>query len=330
MSILIVDDSKDDRLLVKTILGAAGYKDLLTAESARDACNYLGMDDSGRVVAGVELILMDVLMPEMDGIEACRQIREIDHLRDIPIVMVTSRSEAEMLQLAFAAGAVDYITKPIKKVELVSRVRAVLRLKREMDRRKAQELEVHEVRRQLEDANQTLLRLTFLDGLTGVTNRRRFEEFIDDEWRRAAREGKPLSLILVDMDFFKAYNDTYGAEAGDEYIKQVAIALSAALRAESEDRAADLFSRYGGDEFVIILRNTAAKDAKVIAENMLELLKTKITPKEPGAKPLTASFGVASFPEHAQNKRSLLHKAEEAMFRAKDAGRNRVVMTEEA
>src|SRR5919204_6873150 len=144
MSILIVDDSKDDRVLVKTILGAAGYKDLLTAESARDACNYLGMDDSGRIVAGVELILMDILMPEMDGIEACRQIREIEHLRDIPIVMVTSRSEAEMLQLAFAAGAVDYITKPIKKIELVSRVRSVLRLKREMDRRKAQELEVHE------------------------------------------------------------------------------------------------------------------------------------------------------------------------------------------
>jgi diguanylate cyclase (GGDEF)-like protein len=328
MSILIVDDSKDDRLLVKTILTAAGYKDLLTADSARDACNHLGMDDSGRMVAGVELILMDVLMPEMDGIEACRQIRGIEHLRDIPIVMVTSRSEAEMLQLAFAAGAVDYITKPIKKVELVARVRAVLRLKREMDRRKAHELEVHEVRRQLEDANQTLLRLSFLDGLTGITNRRRFEEFIDDEWRRHAKEGKPLSLILVDMDFFKAYNDTYGGEAGDDYLKQVASTLSAGLRAESEERAGDLFSRYGGDEFVIILRNTTAAEAKLMAERLLEALRTKISPKEPGTKVLTASFGVAGFPDHAQNKRALLHKAEEAMFRAKDAGRNRICMAE--
>src|SRR5437773_3549848 len=128
----------------------------------------------------------------MDGIEACRQIRGIEHLQHIPIVMVTSRTEAQMLQLAFAAGAIDFINKPVKKMELIARVRSVLRLKREMDRRKAQELEVYEARRQVEEANQTLLRLSFLDGVTGVTNRRRFEEFIDDEWRRAARDGKPL------------------------------------------------------------------------------------------------------------------------------------------
>jgi diguanylate cyclase (GGDEF)-like protein len=328
MSILIVDDSKDDRLLLQSILAAAGYKDVLMAESAIDACKHLGMDDSGRVVAGVELILLDILMPEMDGIEACRQIREIEHLRDIPIIMVTSRTEAEMLQLAFAAGAVDYITKPIKKVELVSRVRSVLRLKRETDRRKAQELEVHEVRKQLEEANQTLLRLSFLDGVTGITNRRRFEEFIDDVWRKAARERKPLSLILLDLDFFKAYNDTYGSEAGDEYIRQAASILRAGLRSESDERGGDLISRYGGDEFVIILSNTTATQAQAVAELLHESLKTKITPKERGARVLTASIGIACYPENAQNKRALLHKAEEAMFRAKDAGRNRICVAE--
>jgi diguanylate cyclase (GGDEF)-like protein len=328
MSILVVDDSKDDRLLLQSILTAAGYKEVLMAESARDACKYLGMDDSGRMVAGVDLILLDILMPEMDGMEACRQIREIEHLRGVPIVMVTSRTEAEMLQLAFAAGAVDYITKPIKKVELIARVRSVLRLKREMDRRKAQELEVNEVRRQLEEANQTLLRLSFLDGVTGITNRRRFEEFLDDEWRKAAKEGKPLSLMLLDLDFFKAYNDTYGAEAGDEYIRQVASTLSGGLRTEADNRVGDLISRYGGDEFVIILRNTPASHAKLVAERLQQALKTKISPKQPGAPVLTASIGVAGYPDHAQNKRALLHKAEEAMFRAKDAGRNRICVAD--
>jgi diguanylate cyclase (GGDEF)-like protein len=328
MSILVVDDSKDDRLLLQSILTAAGYKEVLMAESARDACKYLGMDDSGRMVAGVDLILLDILMPEMDGMEACRQIREIEHLRDVPIVMVTSRTEAEMLQLAFAAGAVDYITKPIKKVELIARVRSVLRLKREMDRRKAQELEVNEVRRQLEEANQTLLRLSFLDGVTGITNRRRFEEFLDDEWRKAAKEGKPLSLMLLDLDFFKAYNDTYGAEAGDEYIRQVASTLSGGLRTEADNRVGDLISRYGGDEFVIILRDTPASHAKLVAERLQQALKTKISPKQPGAPVLTASIGVAGYPDHAQNKRALLHKAEEAMFRAKDAGRNRICVAD--
>jgi diguanylate cyclase (GGDEF)-like protein len=328
MSILVVDDSKDDRLLLQSILTAAGYKEVLMAESARDACKYLGMDDSGRMVAGVDLILLDILMPEMDGMEACRQIREIEHLQDVPIVMVTSRTEAEMLQLAFAAGAVDYITKPIKKVELIARVRSVLRLKREMDRRKAQELEVNEVRRQLEEANQTLLRLSFLDGVTGITNRRRFEEFLDDEWRKAAKEGKPLSLMLLDLDFFKAYNDTYGAEAGDEYIRQVASTLSGGLRTEADNRVGDLISRYGGDEFVIILRNTPASHAKLVAERLQQALKTKISPKQPGAPVLTASIGVAGYPDHAQNKRALLHKAEEAMFRAKDEGRNRICVAD--
>jgi diguanylate cyclase (GGDEF)-like protein len=328
MSILIVDDSKDDRLLVQAILTAAGYKDILLAESARDACKYLGMDDAGKMISGVELILLDILMPEMDGMEACRQFREIEHLRDVPIVMVTSRSEPEILQLAFAAGAVDYIIKPVKKVELVARVRSILRLKREMDRRKAQDLEMNEIRRQLEDANQTLLRFSFLDGRTGITNRRRFEEFLDDEWRKAARERKPLSLILLDLDFFKAYNDTYGAEAGDEYLKQVASTLSAGLRDEAGNQGGEMISRYGGDEFVIILRSTSVDQAKLLAERLHEALRTKISPKQPGAPVLTASVGVAGYPEHAQNKRALLHKAEEAMFRAKDAGRNRICVAQ--
>ena len=126
MSVLIVDDSVDQRLLLKTVLNAAGYTELITAESARDAFKHLRMDATRAVEVGIDLILLDITMPEMDGIEACRQIKAVRHVRDIPIVMVTAHTEVSELESAFAAGAIDYITKPISKVELLSRVRSAL------------------------------------------------------------------------------------------------------------------------------------------------------------------------------------------------------------
>lgn len=149
MSILIVDDSAAQRLLLSSILRAAGYKDLLVAESARDTFERLGLEASVTDPSDVDLILMDISMPEMDGIEACYQIKANPRLQDVPIIMVTASTETEDLQLAFAAGAMDYITKPPNKVELLARVRSALELKHEMDRRK-------EVTLQLQESNQRL------------------------------------------------------------------------------------------------------------------------------------------------------------------------------
>ena len=329
MSILIVDDSLDTRVLLKSTLESGGYRELLMADSARDAFKQLGIDDPTRGGAGVDLILLDILMPEMDGVEACRRIKAAEHLRDIPVIMVTSKKESEWLQLSFAAGAMDYVSKPLNKVELLTRVRSVLKLKREMDRRKAQEHELLEMKRQLEDSNQTLLRLSSLD-MTGITNRRRFEEFLDQEWKRAVRELKPLSVALLDLDYFKAYNDTYGYQAGDEYLKQVASALIEGLRSGTGDRTEDLVARYGGDEFVVILRDAPAATARVVAERLNEAIKSRVFLQDPSVKVrLTASIGIAGFPDHAQTKRDLIRKADEAMCRAKEAGRNRIRMADE-
>jgi len=151
MSILIVDDSLDSRLLMTVLLQAAGHTELLTAASARDALQLLH-----RQGPDIELILMDVVMPETDGIEACRQVKTVEHLRDIPIIMVTANTDIESLQYAFAAGAMDYITKPPQRGELLARVRSALRLKHEMDRRKARERELLEATQQLQEANQRL------------------------------------------------------------------------------------------------------------------------------------------------------------------------------
>ncbi|MBI4401757.1 MAG: response regulator [Nitrospirae bacterium] len=152
MSILIIDDSEDSRVLLKSILEASGYREVLTAESANHAFMQLGLNDPKKGGGGVDLILLDVLMPEMDGVKTCREIKAAEHLQDIPIIMVTTAKEMEWLQLAFVAGAVDYITKPVNKVELLARVRSVLKLKHEMDSRKAREQDLAKKTQELQQA----------------------------------------------------------------------------------------------------------------------------------------------------------------------------------
>ncbi|TLY45060.1 MAG: response regulator [Nitrospirae bacterium] len=152
MSILLVDDSAENLLLLQSILQTGGYKDLLTAESAEQAFKHLGMDSSGGDGTNVDLILLDIQMPDINGIETCRRIKEVERYRDIPIIMVTAMAQREKLQLAFAAGAMDYINKPVNKIELRTRVGSALKLKQEMDSRKAREQELKKRTQELEQA----------------------------------------------------------------------------------------------------------------------------------------------------------------------------------
>lgn len=153
MGILIVDDSPDQQALLRSILRKAGHSDILITDSAKSAFVLLKLEDKVPPPS-IDLILMDVLMPEQDGVAACREIKRHDHLRDIPVIMVTAKSDLSNLQAAFAAGAIDYITKPVNHVELLARVSSALTLKQEMDCRKARELEL----RRSNDALQTALK----------------------------------------------------------------------------------------------------------------------------------------------------------------------------
>ena len=168
MSILIVDDAPDNLLLLQAILKSAGHAAVLTAESAREAFRHLGMDGADGTLEKspeVDLILMDLMMPEMDGLEACRRIKAVERLQDVPVIMVTANTDPEDLQAAFAAGAMDYITKPLRKVELLARVTSALNLKREMDARKSRERELADKNRELE---QTLQEVKVLRGFIPI------------------------------------------------------------------------------------------------------------------------------------------------------------------
>ncbi len=311
MGILIVDDSENTRSLLEFYLKGAGYEDVFHAETAPEAFSMLKANDTSKI----DLILMDISLPDISGIEACHHIKGMDHHKDTPIVMVTGRTDDTNLQLAFEAGAMDYLTKPINKIELLTRIRAVLKLKHEMDSSK-------KIARQLEEANMKLQLLSSMDALTGIANRRQFNQSLDKEWRRSLRDNKPLSLIMIDIDCFKLYNDNYGHQAGDDCLKQVASVLNAQAR-----RPGDLVARYGGEEFVIILPDTNAESAILYANRVHTAIDTLHIPHEYSktAKHITISMGLATVITNSNmTPENLIKLSDDALYQSKQEGRNRI------
>jgi len=325
MAILIVDDSNFSRSVTEAILSLNGYHNTVPVESARQAFAYLRLDDEPECKPDIDLIVMDIIMPEIDGIEACRIIKANAHYKDVPVIMITANTGIERLEQAFAAGAMDYITKPLHEIELLARVRSALKLKKEIDERKSHEQQLLHLMRQLEQANEQFKRLCSIDGLTGIPNRRHFDEMLNKEWRRAKRNEHPLSVILLDIDCFKSYNDTYGHLSGDDCLKQVAQAINQVLA-----RAGDLVARYGGEEFVTVLPSTDKPGGLFMAEKIRCSIESLKIPHVGSVSNgiLTASLGVATLAtdnrDMLPNPEALLRMADEALYRAKKAGRNRV------
>lgn len=322
MAILIVDDSADSRMIVKRLLRKNGFSDVITAETAFAAFDILGMDRPDCMATHIDLILMDVIMPDMDGIEACRLIKSNRVFKDIPIIVITACDNTETLDRAFAAGAMDFITKPVNPLELKVRVLSALNFKYETDRRKAREAELVKVLEELENANRELSRLSSLDGLTGIANRRHFEEIYDREWRRAVRTGSELAVLFLDLDFFKYYNDTYGHQQGDDCLKQVAEAAGRVLK-----RPGDLLARYGGEEFVVILPETSLAGAVEVAEAIRNEIERCNIPHSASkvADHVTVSVGVAGGRVTIEDQPSdLITQADKALYEAKKGGRNQV------
>ena len=303
--ILIVDDHEDNVELLRARLESWGY----TVDAAMDGSEAL------RQVEGnpPDLILLDVMMPTIDGMEVARRVKANTELPFIPIIMQTALDTTEDKVEGLEAGADDYITKPIEFAELKARVRSMLRIKRLQE-------ELEERERQLLEANERLRYMSQTDGLTGLDNRRHLEERLDEMFSHAKRLNEPFSCVMCDLDRFKSVNDTYGHQAGDAVLRQLAGILTGAVR------EVDRVGRYGGEEFMLLLPGTVLDAAVTFAERVRKHVEAHTFTFDGGTLQRTVSFGVAAWPHpRIANCDSLVKAADDALYVAKETGRNKVV-----
>ncbi|ABA20654.1 response regulator receiver modulated diguanylate cyclase [Trichormus variabilis ATCC 29413] len=297
--ILIVDDEPFIRAQLRLSLQCEGYR---TAE-AEDGRKALTIFQELQP----DIVLLDAIMPDLDGFECCTRLQLLEDGKYTPVLMITGLEDQESVDRAFEVGAIDYVTKPIHWPVLRQRVKRLI--------------QQSHLQQKLEAANRELQRLVTIDELTQVANRRRFEEYCAQEWQRMARDQLPLSLILCDVDFFKAYNDTYGHRAGDRCLQLVAKAIENCV-----NRPADVVARYGGEEFAVILPRTypegAIHLANAICSAVRELQIPHLTSQANTC--VTISAGVATeIPVPNSDFQEIIDAADRALYQAKMAGRDR-------
>lgn len=324
LDILIVDDRPENLLTLEHLLESPDLN-IVRATSGQEALKLLLDHDFA-------LVLLDVQMPDMDGFETAELMRGNRRTRHIPIIFVTANhKEHQHIFRGYDSGAVDYLFKPLEPQMLLGKVRIFLEIHRQrLDlQAKARELdariaELRLLQGELEEKNRQLQLLSSLDGLTGIPNRRQFDEMLTQEWHRMSRDKQPLSVIILDVDHFKRYNDFYGHLAGDSCLRRVAEALADMLR-----RPADMIARYGGEEFAAILPDTNIEGAGVVAESMRRtVVDLEIEHKDSPVHPtITISLGVSSvIPLPGCMPGDLMQAADQALYLAKQQGRNRWVV----
>lgn len=322
MKILMVDDKPENLFVLEEILKD---EDIIIekAISGNEALSMLLEDDYG-------LVLMDVQMPELDGFETAELMKGMKKTKYIPIIFVTAISKEEYFVFkGYNVGAIDYIYKPIEPLVLKSKVRvfAELHYQKVMYRDQAKVLnekvmELQEVKEQLIELNSKLVQISTIDGLTQIANRRFFDERLGIEWGRAKREQKELSLLLLDIDYFKQYNDVYGHIEGDECLKAVAAAIQDCVY-----RPADFVARFGGEEFTVILPDTSFEGAIHIAETIREKVES-LKIQNCGSiafEYVTISIGVVTKEAMHTTIKEFIECADKALYKAKNLGRNKVV-----
>lgn len=309
MRILIVDDSPTSRAALKGLLDRMKHS-VVEADDGKKGLEIYQRDRP-------DLVLIDVVMPVMDGYEAARRMRATGTDEWVPIIFLSSKEDDQDLERAIESGGDDYLVKPVSFVVLNAKIRALQRL----DAMHGKQLEMS---RALAAANRELEKLSHQDGLTGIANRRYFDGYLSTEVRRAAREHQPLSLILADVDQFKAFNDCYGHQVGDDCLRRVAAALTSAGR-----RPADLAARYGGEEFAMVLPGTDLDGAVDVAQSVSRVIGSLAIPhaRSTVSKSVTLSQGVVSLtPEKETPPEDVIRSADQALYQAKQQGRNRFVV----
>jgi len=272
------------------------------------------------------IILQDLIMPGDDGYALIRKYRQIEQLENVPVIILSTKEDPHDKSLAFERGASDYLVKLPDKIELIARIRAHTKNYLIQCERDAAFEELGHLQKQLEISNAELQKLTCQDGLTGIANRRRFDTFIRKECLRSFREKNPISLLLIDIDYFKNYNDNYGHLRGDDCICRVAKCLQQAVH-----RPADLVARYGGEEFSVVLPNTDIDGATKIATQLQKVVNEMRIPHEfsPVSDCVTISMGIACrVASELASPDDLIEMADRALYQAKNSGRNRHIISD--
>ena len=312
--VLVVDDQ---RTMVEVLKHELESRMEVEIHACLDAASALAAAQD----FGPTVILQDLVMPDGDGFSILRSYRLDPVLREVPVIVLSSREDPRDKSRAFALGASDYLVKIPDPIELAARVRSHSRSYLAGRQRDAAFRQLAALKTQLEQKNAALERVAAHDGLTGLANRRRFDESLDTELRRAFRDRRELSLILADVDHFKRFNDRYGHVAGDECLRRVADSLRACAR-----RATDVSARYGGEEFAVLLPSTPREAACALAEAMRRRVEELAIPHEASdvAPFVTLSLGVASMrPGVALSAADLIQAADRGLYLAKRSGRNR-------
>jgi two-component system chemotaxis family response regulator WspR len=269
------------------------------------------------------VILQDLVMPGVDGLELVRRYRADPALGGVPIIVLSTKEEPTVKSEAFKVGANDYLVKLPDRIELIARVRYHSRAYLTQRQRDEAYRALHESQERLLETNRELKRLTNVDGLTGLSNRRYFNEYLETEWKRSLGAQTPLSVLMVDVDHFKQYNDTYGHLAGDEVLKKVASMMGGSFK-----RSTDLAARYGGEEFVVVLPNTPQAEASHLARELSRAVEALALAHSAStaADHVTISVGCATTtPRSDASLFSLVDAADKALYEAKKSGRNRSI-----
>ena len=296
-TILVVDDMTTTLLLLHDLL-----KDTYEVKIAKSGTKALEILESPN---DIDLILLDIEMPDINGYDVCKRIKNNETIKNIPIIFITGRTSQEDEEYGLNLGAIDYITKPFNKAIVKLRIKNYLNLKIK---------------------NDMLEKLSMYDGLTNIRNRRFFDETFEKTFSEIKRDKKSLAVLMIDIDFFKPYNDNYGHGQGDETLRKVAKALEKTIK-----RASDFVARYGGEEFVILLKDINKDGVEAVANNLLNAIRElKITHEFSKIENyVTVSIGASFYNSNSDiTKLELLLKADETLYSVKNSGRNNFAILE--
>ncbi len=303
MKVLLVDDTPANLTILRKILEIEGYS--------------LSVVTSGELALKVarkfqpDLVLLDIMMPDMDGFETCRRLKEMEEGRNLPIIFITAKDRIEDIVKGFSVGAVDFISKPVRQKEVCARVRTHLNIQALIKERDNLIEDLTEANKNLDQASRT-------DPLTELSNRRDLYQKLDEEVNRYKRSQKSFSVTICDIDHFKQFNDKHGHDAGDFVLKHVAELL------RHNSRAVDIVGRWGGEEFLIVSPETDISGAKKLAEKLRKSIELEAFRWQNTELKVTMSFGISSF-DRVNNTEACIKEADECLYKAKERGRNRVV-----